>query len=166
MNKSLSGGGELIDQGSHLIDLSRYFLGELNLKSCVLKKFFWNSNVEDNAFLILEGKNKKNISFIHCSCTEWKNKFSFEIFLQYGKLQISGLGGSYGTETLTCYKMRKKMGKPNIKVWKFKSHDNSWKNEIKYFIKNIKKKNKNQSDLSNAYENMKIIQSCYSRSKI
>ena len=53
-------------------------------------------------------KYKKNkVAFLHCSCTEWKNKFSFEIFGEKGKIEINGLGKSYGTENLTLYKMRK-----------------------------------------------------------
>ncbi len=111
MNKKLSGGGELIDQGSHLIDLSRFFLGNLKLKYSKLKSYYWktNSKVEDNAYLVLENKNGC-ISFLHCSCTEWKNKFSFEIFCMKGKIEIRGLGGSYGMEKLILYKMKKKNG--------------------------------------------------------
>ena len=79
MNKSISGGGELIDQGSHIIDLSRIFLGNFVDINSTLKTFFWKSKVEDNAFLTLKTKNNK-VAFLHASCTEWKNKFSFEIF--------------------------------------------------------------------------------------
>jgi len=164
MNKSKSGGGELIDQGSHIIDLSRYFLGELTLHNSLLKNFFWKSNVEDNAFLLLSNNNK--VAFLHCSCTEWKNKFLFEIFCKNGKLQIDGLGRSYGTETLTLYKMKKKMGKPSVKIWKFNSKDYSWKKEIEYFFKNIKYKKSGESGLINAIENMKIITKCYLQNKI
>lgn len=165
MSKNISGGGELIDQGSHLIDLSRFFLGNLSVKSSLLKRFFWKSNVDDNAFLTLGNKNE-NVAFLHCSCTEWKNKFSFEIFLKYGKLEISGLGGSYGVETLTCFKMKKKMGKPNIKVWKYKGRDISWKNEIDYFSKILSDGQESQSNVSNALENMRIINHCYLKNKL
>ena len=68
-NKKLSGGGELIDKGSHLIDLSRFFLGDLKINSYELKTFFWNMKLEDNCFLNLENS-KGNIAFLHASYTE------------------------------------------------------------------------------------------------
>lgn len=161
MNKSISGGGELIDQGSHIIDLSRIFLGEFTKVNATLKTFFWKSKVEDNAFLTLKTKNNK-IAFLHASCTEWKNKFSFEIFGKKGKLEINGLGGSYGLEKLYFYKMSKNFGKPKLKVWKYSSKfDVSWKNEILDFIKSIKFNRKVSCGLVDAYENMKIINKCY-----
>ena len=100
-------GGELIDKGSHLIDLARFFLGDLKVISSKLKKFFWKIKLEDNCFLNLENKNGSN-AFLHTSCTKWKNKFLFEIFGQFGKIEINGLGKSYGEERLIFYKMLKK----------------------------------------------------------
>ena len=72
-------------------------------------------------------------------CTEWKNKFSFEIFGKKGKLEIEGLGGSYGKEKLLFYKMSKNFGKPKLKIWNFSNKiDISWKSELSNFIKSIK----------------------------
>ena len=97
-DRKLSGGGQLMDQGSHMIDLS-IFLGDMKLVYGQTKNLFWKSKVEDNAYFIL--KNKKNLnSFIHVSSTEWKNSFFFRNLWKKGKLEISGLGGSYGRETL------------------------------------------------------------------
>lgn len=161
MNKSISGGGELIDQGSHIIDLSRIFLGDFNKISSTLKTFFWKSKVEDNAFLTLKTK-KNKVAFLHASCTEWKNKFSFEIFGKKGKIEIDGLGGSYGKEKLYFYKMSKNFGKPKLKIINFQSKtDISWKNEIADFIKTIKLDKKVSCSLKDAFENLKIINQCY-----
>ena len=74
--------------------------------------------LEDNCFLNLQNKNGST-AFLHASCTEWKNKFLFEIFGQFGKIEINGLGKSYGEEKLILYKMSKKMGIPTKKVFKF-----------------------------------------------
>ena len=161
MDKKISGGGELIDQGSHIIDLSRIFLGEFVKINSTLKSFFWKTKVEDNAFLTLITKDKK-VAFLHASCTEWKNKFSFEIFGKTGKIEINGLGGSYGKEKLYFYKMSKKFGKPKLKVYHFNSKiDLSWKKELFDFIKAINLKKKVKCGLNDAYKNMEIIESSY-----
>ena len=160
----ISGGGELIDQGSHLIDLSRLFLGEFYKIKSFINTFFWKMSVEDNAFLTLITNNHKT-AFLHVSWTEWKNIFSFEIFCRHGKLDINGLGGSYGTEKLTLYKMSKKMGVPKEKTWKFKSLDNSWKNEMNEFYKDIIYDRKPKVNLNDAYQNLKIISKIYKNSK-
>ena len=161
---SVSGGGELIDQGSHLIDLSRLFLGEFNKVKGFLNTYFWKTSVEDNAFLVLKTLSNK-IAFLHASWTEWKNMFSFEIFGTRGKLDINGLGGSYGTEKLTLFKMSKKMGIPKQKIWKFKSQDVSWKNEINEFYKDISHNRKPNVNLNDASQTLKIINKIYKNSK-
>ena len=93
----LSGGGELIDQGTHLIDLSRCLLGEFKKIQADLKTYFWKMKVEDNCFLTLTNKHG-NIAFLQASCTEWKIHLTLKYMEKKGKLQIEGLGGSYGTE--------------------------------------------------------------------
>ena len=65
--------------------------------------------VDDNCFMNLRTKTNKT-AFLHVSCTEWKNLFSFEIYGKNGKIEINGLGGSYGTEKVTLYKMLPEMG--------------------------------------------------------
>ena len=159
--KNLSGGGELIDKGSHLIDLSRLFLGNLKINSFSLKTYFWKMKLEDNCFLNLENKSG-SIAFLHASCTEWKNKFIFEIFGKNGKIEINGLGKSYGPESLTYYKMSKKMGIPKKNLFKFKQNPNySWNYELKEFYKDISKKRIPRPGILEAYENLKIINSIY-----
>ena len=73
-----SGGGEIIDQGSHLIDLSRMFLGDFSNIKGLAHTFFWDMEVEDNGFMILQNE-KNQVAFLHASCTEWKNLFSMEL---------------------------------------------------------------------------------------
>jgi predicted dehydrogenase len=97
-----AGGGELIDQGIHLIDLARWFLGGFPHVSGFAHMYFWEMPIEDNAFLLLKTK-RHQAAWLHASCTEWKNLFSFEIFGRGGKLHAEGLGGSYGVERLTLY---------------------------------------------------------------
>lgn len=156
----LSGGGELIDQGSHLIDLSRMFLGVFSEISGIACNYFWDMPVDDNAFLTLKTPFGQ-IAFLQVSCTEWKNMFSFEIYGKNGKLEINGLGGSYGTEKLTYYKMLPQMGPPETYCWEYPMGDNSWEVEFEDFISDIKENRECAPGLIDAIENLKIINNIY-----
>jgi predicted dehydrogenase len=160
-DKELSGGGELIDQGTHLLDLSMAFMGEISLEYGATPNYFWNMNVEDNAFVVVKN-NAGAIGFLHASCTEWKNTFSLEIYGETGKLEISGLGGSYGIEKLTHYKMLPEMGPPKTSSWEF-INDDSWELEVKEFIEDIEKKNIHYSNLISSIKVLELIQNIYER---
>jgi predicted dehydrogenase len=159
-NPKLSGGGELIDQGPHLIDLSRWFLGDFSHVQGFAHTFYWDMPVDDNGFMLL--KNTKNqVAFLHASCTEWKNLFSMEIYGKKGKLDISGLGGSYGVEKITHYHMLPEMGPPETKAWEYPMGDNSWSLEMNEFYEDISLNREPSAGLIDAYEALKIIQNIY-----
>lgn len=158
-----SGGGEIIDQGSHLIDLSRMFLGNFIKIQGLAQTFFWDMEVEDNGFMILQNE-KDQVAFLHASCTEWKNMFSMEIYGVKGKIDINGLGGSYGKETIIHYKMLKEMGPPQSFKWDFPGDDMSWKNEMEDFYKDIEYKRQPNPGLNDANEVLKIINTIYEES--
>ena len=162
MNPKLSGGGQLLDQGSHLLDLCYMFLGKLKLEKAILRNYFWTKKVEDNVFLILSGKNKATI-FLHTSCTEWKNKFLFEIFFKNAKLEINGLGRSYGKEKLIFYMMKKEMGPPIIKEYLFPPKDLSWKKELEDFGRNIINNTSPNPGINEAIINLKLIKEIYKK---
>jgi predicted dehydrogenase len=128
-DKEISGGGQLMDQTVHLIDLTRYFFGEVTLAFAELRTDFWNCPVEDNAYLALRVQ-PEGFAWLHASWTEWRNLFSFEIALERAKLEISGLGGSYGVEKLTLYEMLPEMGPPDITSWEWPRADTSWSDEM------------------------------------
>lgn len=134
---AISGGGELIDQGVHVIDLSSWFLGEFSCVKGHAETYFWDMPVEDNAFLSLQTAAGQT-AWLHVSCTEWKNTFSLEIYGNAGKLHIEGLGGSYGVERLTYYRMRSELGPPDTTIWEFPGADSSWDLEMKAFLEDIK----------------------------
>lgn len=130
--RSISGGGELLDQGSHLIDLTHFLVGETTLKHSTLKTLFWPMEVEDNAFLALEMPSG-GISWLHASWSDWKNTFSFEICLETAKIEIHGLGGSYGEETLMLFEMSEAMGPPAAQSFQWANSDESWRLELEDF---------------------------------
>lgn len=160
----LSGGGQLLDQGSHLIDLSHWFFNFEPIKKvcCVAKTLFWKIEVDDNAFVILETKSGK-VAHLHASWTQWKNKFLFEIFGSKGNIVIEGLGRSYGTETLRLFQKIKTGFPPKITTWKFKGQDKSWEEEWKDFTKAILKGKKAMSNEDESILIMKTINSLYKK---
>jgi predicted dehydrogenase len=161
-DKELSGGGELIDQGSHLLDLSMAFLGDLVLDYGATPTYFWDMPVEDNAFMVVKN-NKGAIGFLHASCTEWKNTFSLEIYGRTGKLEVSGLGGSYGVEKLTHFKMLPIMGPPETTSWEFPMADDSWKVEVEEFLNDIHNQTTLSENLRDSLQVMSLIDQIYLR---
>lgn len=158
----ISGGGELIDQGVHLIDLSRWFLGDFETIDGFVNTYFWRMNVDDNGFISLRTKNNQT-AWLQVSSTEWKNMFCLEIYGKYGKLQIDGLGGSYGIERLSFYKMLPEMGPPETTIWEYPGDDKSWKNEFNDFIDCVENNKVLIGDLNDAYQALKIVDKIYGR---
>jgi predicted dehydrogenase len=131
-NPALAGGGELLDQGVHLIDLTRWFLGDVTDVSGIAGTFFWDMPVEDNGFVCTKHAGGQ-VGWLHASCSEWKNLFCLEIYGRTGKLQIDGLGGSYGVERLAYYRMLPQMGPPETTIWEYPGEDTSWAAEFRDF---------------------------------
>jgi predicted dehydrogenase len=162
---ALSGGGELIDQGVHLIDLARWFLGDFPNVEGYAHTYFWNMPVDDNGFMLLRTADQKT-AFLHVSCTEWKNLFSLEIYGRDAKLHIDGLGGSYGVEKLTYYKMLPKMGPPETIVWEYPMGDDSWRLEFDEFLEDIRLRRKPAANIEDAIAALRIVERIYSQSGI
>ena len=157
-----SGGGELIDQGSHLIDLTRWFLGDVALDYGSAETLYWRSPVDDNCFLALRGAGGQP-AWLHASWSEWKNQFCFEIAGRDAKLTIDGLGGSYGTERLTLHAMKPEMGPPDTTIWEYPFPDRSWDQEVAAFVAAITQGERSSADLEDALQVLTIIDKVYGR---
>jgi predicted dehydrogenase len=158
-----SGGGELIDQGPHLVDLSRWFLGEFTEIDGFAHTYFWNMPVDDNGFMLLRTRNQQT-AFLHVSCTEWKNLFSMEIYGRNGKLEINGLGGSYGVEKISFYRMLPQMGPPETTTWEYPFPDESWNLEFAEFLDDIRLGREPGAGLRDALAVAKVINAIYRKS--
>lgn len=156
----LSGGGEAIDQGMHLVDLARWFLGEFSHVEGAIATYFWDMPVEDNVFFLLR-TGAGGIAQLHASWTEWKNLFSFEITGRDGKLEIAGLGGSYGTERLTYYKMLPEMGPPETTAWEYPAADASWRLETQAWLDDIGAGRRSSPGIADAQRALAVIQHVY-----
>jgi predicted dehydrogenase len=157
---AIAGGGEMLDQGVHLIDLARWFAGDFVHVQGLVDTFFWDMPVEDNGFALLRTASGK-VAWLHASCTEWKNLFSFEIYGKVGKLQIDGLGGSYGVERLTWYRMLPQMGPPEMQQWEYPGEDRSWHAELAHLLDCIARRRPIAGSLEDAIEALKIVERLY-----
>ena len=162
---AVSGGGELIDQGVHLIDLARWFLGDFPNVAGHAATYFWKMPVEDNAFLSLRTAAGLT-AWLHVSCTEWKNLFSLEIYGRDGKLDIFGLGGSYGIERLTFYRMLPQMGPPESVVWEYPGTDSSWQLELADFVRSVESGTCSGPSLQDARAALEVVESIYRASSL
>jgi predicted dehydrogenase len=156
----LSGGGELIDQGVHLIDLARWFLGDLPTVAGHAVTSFWDMPVDDNAFLSLR-TTAGQTAWLHVSCTEWKNLFSLEIYGRDGKIAIDGLGGSYGVERIVHYRMLPQMGPPETTAEEFPKSDDSWALETREFIRDITEDRAPDLGLAEGIRILEIVEQIY-----
>lgn len=155
-----AGGGELLDQGVHLIDLARWFLGEFAEVDGFAHTYFWDMPVEDNGFMLLKTA-RKQVAFLHASCTDWKNTFSWELYGRQGKLQVDGLGGSYGVERLTWYRMLPEMGPPETTVWEYPMADDSWAAEMAEFVEDVRQGREPAPGLQDAIAALSVVASIY-----
>ncbi len=132
-----SGGGELLDQGIHALDLFRWFLGEFSEVTAVIEHAFWPMPVEDNAFCLLRTP-AGQVASLHASWTQWKNLFSFEVFGECGYVIVEGLGGSYGPERLLIGQRPAECGVPIEEVRSYDREDTSWAAEWEEFTRAIR----------------------------
>ena len=132
-----SGGGEIVDQGMHLLDISHWLFGALPLNAAMLRTHFWEAPVDDNAVLLLGDSggvgNNSPWALFHVSWTEWKNMFSLEIYCERAKLAVNGLARSYGPQELWIYRMKPELGPPDVEHVQYPDEDVSWEREWQHF---------------------------------
>jgi predicted dehydrogenase len=160
----VSGGGELLDQGVHLIDLARWFVGDFEQVYGYAPTFHWQMPVDDNAYLLLKTR-QGQAAWLHASCTQWKNLFSFEVFGRRGSLVIEGLGGSYGVERLTHYRVKPELGPPETTIWEFPGEDSSWEAEFREFVCAAEEGKSAKTSLRDALAALEVVDRVYGSGK-
>ena len=164
-NKDISGGGELIDQGSHIIDLANWFLGPFTSQATVLETGFWPiAPLEDNAFVLLKNAQGK-VAQLHASWTHWKKTFRLELYGENGYLLVDGLGGQYGLERLTHGKRAFGRETPPEQQWEFPSEpgkpDTALKNSWEQFVQSVHQGRDIGMSATDAVAALKIIEAGY-----
>lgn len=136
-SRAVSGGGILLDQGIHMVDLMRAFAGgEFTQVMSIVRNTYWNHDVEDNAYALMSTADGV-VAMMHSTATQWRHTFALDISLADGALQLAGiLSGtrSYGEESLTtAYRGDADQGMPREQRTTY-IHDTSWNDEVVDFF--------------------------------
>jgi predicted dehydrogenase len=158
---SLSGGGELTDQGVHALDLIHWFAGGPRRVAALTQTAVWPiAPLEDNGYALLQFDGGA-VASLHTSWTQWKNLFSLEIFGERGTLAVEGLGGSYGPETFSLHQRAMQGGVPDVRMETFEGPDESWRLEWEEFASAIQTGAAYNGGPSDGIAVMKMLESLY-----
>jgi predicted dehydrogenase len=167
--KKYAGGGILIDQGIHMLDLIRYFSCDYDKIYSFISNDYWKHNIEDDAFILMKS-NKGHIASLHSTATQWQHCFRLEIILKEGLIELAGIlsgSKSYGSETLKVIERKdgRSTGSQEEVLHTF-LEDNSWRNEINEFSDCITKDRTIENGTSDdALNIMKTIYKIYRADK-
>ncbi len=168
-SRELAGGGVLLDQGIHMVDLMRLFCGEFSEVKSFISNDHWQFKVEGNAYALMKTSGGV-IGMLHSSATQWRHRFELEVSLTKGALKLSGfLSGSksYGEETLRItWADMNGNGDPKEQITRY-NNDPSWQTEVDLFIESIRMDNPILSGSSSeAYHTLKTVESIYNADMI
>jgi predicted dehydrogenase len=172
-NPDVGGGGILLDQGIHMLDLFRVFCGDFDEVMGMASTLHWNIPMEDNAFVLLRNP-QGQMAQLHSSATQWKHTFRLEIGLEKGYLSISGLlskTGSYGRETLVIGRRPSRgetvaVGNPREELTYY-DNDTSWDFEVDHFVQSIRRNTPVEHGTSlDALRVMEIVDKVYQQAAV
>jgi predicted dehydrogenase len=157
----MAGGGQLLDQGVHALDLFRWFAGEFSeVKACLSTAFWPIEPLEDNVLAILQAENGC-LASLHASWTQWKNTFQLDVYGEKGYLVAAGLGGAYGLERL-CFGQRRGLGKPPEEQWfEFPGPDISLQQEWNDFLDCIESGREPPSNGRDGWKTLRLAEAIY-----
>jgi predicted dehydrogenase len=157
----LSGGGVLQEQGIHMVDLVRVFLGEPSRVLAKMRRYFWPFHeVEDNCFCMFETP-AGQMAQLHVSWTQWRNILEIEIFGQDGYLRLEGRGGHYGPQRLTCGRRQANHGRPAEEVFSFGEEDDSWSREWQEFVELVRNGKGLPAAAKEGLRTQKLVEAAY-----
>lgn len=159
---TLAGGGELLDQGVHLIDLCRWFLGDFVEVAGMVATGFWPIEpLEDNAFALLRTA-AGQVATLHTSWTQWRNLFRFEVVGQDGYVRVEGLGSSYGPQRLTLGRRLPESGPPAESTVCYPQRDRTWEAEWRELASAIAQGHEPSGNADDGYAAARLIDAIYS----
>jgi predicted dehydrogenase len=137
-----AGGGILLDQGIHMIDIMHLFAGKFVEAKSFVSNAYWNQDVEDNAFALLKDS-KGRIAMLHSTATQWAHRFSLEVTFTQGYLVLRGIlsgSKSYGQEQLIIGRRAEADTGAAAEESRIYLKDNSWRDEVNEFADCILKR--------------------------
>jgi len=148
-NKDMAGGGTFLDNGVHVLDLVRWFIGEVKEAKGYAATLFWPIEIEDNGFGLFKTVDGK-VAFVHSSWTEWFGYMYLELYGDKGYIYI---------DNRNCNKtiFGEKGGQQAVYDYSG-MRDESWKLELTEFIKAIKEKRR---PLGDGYDGLRAVQMAY-----
>lgn len=166
--RAIAGGGILLDQGIHMVDLLRLFAGEFEEIHSFVSNDYWKHDVEDNAYALMRTANRK-IAMLHSSATQWRHQFQLDISLEKGTISLSGIlsgSKSYGSETMTiAWSSSSEHGDPKEQTTRY-TEDNSWRYEIAEFADAIVHDAEIQhGTIDDAFKTMELVYRIYCADK-
>jgi predicted dehydrogenase len=168
-DSKLAGGGILLDQGIHMLDLFRNFAGDFDDVQAMISNDFWKKDIEDNVFAIMRNTSNGISASLHSTMTQWRHLFSLEIFLERGHIVLNGLktsSGMYGEEELAIAHNNPGGNHTEEEFLKY-SVDRSWFSEVKHFVDCIEKDEEVIHGSSNdALKLMELVDSVYDSDKL
>jgi len=165
--RDIAGGGVLLDQGIHMVDLMRLFAGEFVDVQSFVTNDFWKYDVEDNAYALMRTIDGV-VGMLHSSATQWRHRFSLDINLEKGSINLGGIlsgSKSYGAETLSVVWANpdNDNGDPKEQTTRY-NKDPSWATEIEVFADSIKN-NIDHGGSNDALLTMKLVYAIYNADK-
>ncbi len=163
--REIAGGGVLLDQGIHMVDLMRLIAGEFVDVQSFISNGHWGYNVEDNAYALMRTE-QGVVAMLNSSATQWRHQFSLDVNMQRGGVTLRGIlsgSKSYGNETMTLVTADpdRDNGDPQEELFEYQD-DPSWDREIAAFTQSILNNEPVQSGTSHdAYQTMKLVYKIY-----
>ncbi|MFC1484011.1 Gfo/Idh/MocA family protein [Candidatus Neomarinimicrobiota bacterium] len=159
--RKLAGGGILLDQGIHMLDLFLYLHGPFDEVKSFVSNLYWKTDIEDNVFAIFRDSRTGVAAQLHSTMTQWRHLFSLEIFLAQGHIVLNGLktsSGTYGDEQLSVSKNR---SSAPAAIWENEERivyhtDRSWDSEIAHFFEAIK--HNKPIEIGNSQDALELMQ--------
>jgi 1,5-anhydro-D-fructose reductase (1,5-anhydro-D-mannitol-forming) len=139
----LAGGGIMLDQGIHMLDLFLHFAGDFDEIHSLVSNLFWETpGLEDNVFAIMRNRESGVCASLHSTMTQWRYLFSLEVFLERGALVLNGLktsSGVYGDEDLAIKHndLERARGQFESEEHIIYHTDTSWVTEVDQFFISI-----------------------------